>query len=260
MKIDDLFDYFKLRSVTKNALEVIRFRKSRDPQAELKVCFRERPPLFLRGDHADFHMFHRIFLRDEYKLEQLKDKPQVVLDLGGNVGLFAARIAAECTKLIICEPIPENIERVKKNTAGHDNVVLIEKAVTSSVGTLKLYLPKSSKASGTFSSFADNDLLTEECLEVETTSLEQIFKEQQLDKVDLLKIDIEVSEYEVLHASAELLPRIQSIHGEYHDVSPEDPRTRIDNFTKFLEDSGYSVLIEPHSKHPNRAMFYAIRD
>lgn len=260
MRIDDLFDYFKLRTITKNPYEIIRFRKCRDPQAELKVCFRERPPLFLRGDHADFHTFHRIFLRDEYRLEGLITKPQVVLDLGGNVGLFAVRIAAECTRLIICEPIPDNIERLKKNTAGHENVALIEKAVTSSVGTLNLYLPKSVKASDAFSSFGDNDLLTEECLEVKTTSLEQIFKEQQLEKVDLLKIDIEGSEYEVLHSSTELLARIQSIHGEYHDVNPEDPRTRIDHFTKFLDDNGYSVLVEPHLKHPNKGMFFATRN
>ena len=70
----------------------------------------------------------------------------------------------------------------------------------------------------------------------------------------------EGGEYDILYPAADILPRVKRIHGEYHDVRADDPRTRIDNFAQFLRDNGYrDLVVEAHPKMPNHGMFFAVR-
>lgn len=48
------------------------------------------------------------------------------------------------------------------------------------------------------------------------------------DKLRLLKIDCEGSEYDILNSSKDLLPRIESLRGEFHIVPGEDEQKLID--------------------------------
>ena len=73
-------------------------------------------------------------------------------------------------------------------------------------------------------------------------------------------IEVEGGEYDILYSAADLLPRVKRIHGEYHDVRADDPRTRIDNFASWLRDQGYSKLrVDEHPRMPNHGMFFASR-
>ena len=67
MRPADLTDYLQLRHLVENPWEVLRFRKTQTPGQTLEVHLLGAPPLFVRGGTSDFHMFHRIFLRDEYR-------------------------------------------------------------------------------------------------------------------------------------------------------------------------------------------------
>ena len=60
-------------------------------------------------------------------------------------------------------------------------------------------------------------------------------------------------------ASDATLARVARIHGEYHDVAPEDPRTRIDAFANFLRARGCAVEVVPHPRKPNLGLFFAAR-
>src|SRR5262245_14629723 len=96
----------------------MRFRKRQREGLELEVRMRQGGPLRLRGGRADFHMFHRIFLRDEYRLRALLAAPlECVVDLGANVGLFSARVAPLARRVIAYEPFPESFARLRANLA-----------------------------------------------------------------------------------------------------------------------------------------------
>ena len=265
MRLRDLTDYWQLRRLTENPWEVVRFRKNRDPEAELTVRLRQGPPVFVRGGRADYHMFHRIFLRDEYRLagagEAGPERWGCVLDLGGNVGMFSSRVARTAERVITYEPVPENFSRLEKNLGGHSHVVRVNRAVSDEAKKLSLFIPRDAKTSGVFSSHrqAGPELLSDDHIDVDAISLEDVFREHGIDHVDLLKIDVEGAEYAILHAGRKLLPQIDRIHGEYHDVDPDDPRTRIDAFQQFLEEEGYQVDVIRHPRKPNHGMFYAQR-
>ena len=93
MRPEDFGDYLALRRISANPWRSLRFRKTRRPGQTLDVKLRQGASLALRAESNDFHIFHRIFLRDEYRLDALPEKLGCVIDLGANVGLFAARSA-----------------------------------------------------------------------------------------------------------------------------------------------------------------------
>jgi len=262
MRLEDVGDYLALRRIAANPWETVRFRKTRKPGQTLAVQLRASAPLALRGDSNDFHIFHRIFLRDEYRLAQLPAQLGDVIDLGANVGLFTARVAPRAKRVFCYEPVPANFSQLERNVAQLPNVTAFREAAAGAPGTLRIYQPESDALSGRHSAFAEVSAhMTARYDEVPARALDEIFARHSIEACDLLKIDVEGSEYEILHgASDATLARIARIHGEYHDVAPEDPRTRIDAFAGFLRGCGYSVDVAPHRRKPNLGLFFATRD
>jgi FkbM family methyltransferase len=259
----DVLDWLALRSEVENAWEVVRFRqRGRKGEGTLEVRFRDGPPLLVRGGTSDFHMFHRIFLRDEYRTRgRLVPPLECVLDLGANVGVFSTFAARLSRRVIACEPLPANYEQLRRNVGRRPNVTTLQVAVSGEPGVLRMFRAGARKLSGTPSAFREaSEYLSDEFDEVPATTLERVMAEQRVERCDLLKIDIEGSEYDVLHATSDAaLARIARIHGEYHDVRPEDPRTRIDAFAAWLGTKGYRVEVAPHAVKPNFGMFFAAR-
>ncbi len=261
MRPDDFGDYLALRRISANPWQTLRFRKTRRPGQTLSVELRCGAPLALRADSNDFHIFHRIFLRDEYRLDELPARLGCVVDLGANVGLFAARVAQRAERVLCYEPVPANFAQLERNVAGFAHVQPFRAAVSGTTGTLRIYQPSSEALSGRHSAFADvNAHLTERYDEVPAFSLDEVFERNAISACDLLKIDVEGSEYEILHgASDATLARTARIYGEYHDVSPDDPRTRIAAFADYLRERGYTVLVQPHRRKQNLGLFFATR-
>lgn len=262
MRLEDFSNYRALRRLVNNPWQVLRFRTTRRPGQILKVLMREGGPLYLRGGHTDFHIFHRIFLRDEYRLNGVAaGEWSCVVDLGANVGLFSARVAPLSKRVIAYEPFPGNFAWLERNLEGRKHVVRVPKAVAATPGTLRLYHPENPGLSGIYSAYRERGRhLSETFDEVAAETLDQLFEVHGIEFCDLLKIDVEGAEYPILHAASRTtLSRIRRIHGEYHDVARDDPRTRIASFVKFLEDLGYRVELDPHRRRENLGMFYAVR-
>ncbi|UCF83153.1 MAG: FkbM family methyltransferase [Desulfobacteraceae bacterium] len=262
MRIEDIHNFFTLRQITSNPLEIIRFRKNRNIENLLKVQFLNGPPVYLRGGSRDFHLFHRIYLRDEYRLNSiLSHRLGCVLDLGANIGLFATRVAPFVTYVIAYEPVPVNYIQLKKNTKNFLNITAVQSAVSHTEGTLRIFIPINKKSTGSFSAFFNKGkLLENDYIEVQSLLLDTIFKRHEINECDLLKIDVEGAEYEIFYAASDdTFARIKRIHGEYHDVRPAEVQSPIMELKGFLENKGFTVQIEPHHKNPNNGLFFARR-
>ena len=255
-------DYWTLRPWVSNPWRVSVFREERRPDVRLEVGFRHQSPIELRSATPDHHMFHRIYVRDEYRLGRPGERSWgTVLDLGGNVGIFASRVSPYAERVLTFEPVPANFEQLSHNLSGYANVTPIPKGVSSKPATVTVYEPKHKALTGAFSMHSDSGgLMSDDSFDIEVVSLDSVFEEYEIDRCDLMKIDIEGHEYEVLYESSDsTLAKIQTIAGEYHDVSPEDPRTRIENFERYLQELGFRVDVVPHRKKPNHGMFFASR-
>jgi len=261
MRITEISDWFLLRRLVTSPRKVMRFRRNHDPAAELELRLRAAPPLYLRGGRSDFHMFHRIYLRDEYRLNSVGDgRLSCVIDLGGNVGLFSARVAPCAERVIVCEPVPENFSQLQRNTQGFSNVVALNAAVAAEPGTLRIFLPRTTKRSGSASAHLQAGHSPEEFHDARALSFDELLQEQKISRCDLLKLDVEGSEYEIFHSMSDSAwDCIQRIHGEYHDVRPEDPRTRWENCEQLIRGKGFHVHSLPHRHKVNHGMFFAER-
>lgn len=261
MKLEDVRDYLTLRRVTENPWEVVRFRKRQAEGRALSVQFRGRPAIHVRGGRADYHIFHRIFLRDEYRLDPILRSDMTILDLGGNVGLFSARVAPDVARVVVYEPMPENFAQLTENTRNLANVTAVQSAVGGEAGDLELFMPANEKTSGVFSAHpTGNELLTERSVTVPCVTLDDVFREHHIDRCDLLKIDVEGAEYDIFEAASdETWNKIQRIHGEYHDVVPHTERNRIEGFEAWLNERGFTVDVLRHRRKPNHGMFFATR-
>ncbi|MHC5210836.1 MAG: FkbM family methyltransferase, partial [Planctomycetota bacterium] len=232
MRLSDLSDYVALRRMVSNPWETIRFR-TRKSRADRRLVVRmlDGPPLHVRGGANDYHIFHRIFLRDEYRLEGHTGW-ECVIDIGGSVGLFATRAAAIAKRVITYEPVTGNFEQLQLNCSGRKDIEAVLAAVSGTSGRLRIYRPVAEGFTGRHSAYRDlAGLMTDDYDEVDAITLDELFLRHQVTRCDLLKIDCEGAEYEILHAASdETLEHIDRIHAEYHNVSPDDPRTRIAHF------------------------------
>ncbi len=261
MRLADWSDYRRLRSMAENPWEIVRFRKRRGPGRVLEVRLRDGRRFRLRGDRQDFHVFHRIFLRDEYRLDGVPPRAwDTVVDLGGNVGLFALRAVPLARRVICYEPAAENLPCLEENLRG-TRALVVPEAVDRRSGRVPLYRPVSRGQSGRFSLHPRvGGLDAEPHAVVAATSLDELFARHEIDRCDLLKLDVEGAEYGILRGAAvETLAVVREIRGEYHDVEPRHPEDRVEVLVEGLRGHGFSVEVTPHRRKPNRGLFFARR-
>lgn len=257
MKIKEVAEYARLASQVANPLEVARAKRA---EGEVVARFRDGRRFVLRGGSSDLHVFRRVLLSDEYRVRRIPSW-DTVLDLGGNVGCFAFCVHGRARRVIVYEPDPANLGILERNLAGLENVRVVAEAVSDAPGRLTLYKQGQGRLGGRSTLYAElASSYADASVEVPVTTLDALFAAHGIERCDLLKIDVEGAEYAILCAAArETLARIDRIAGEYHDVLPEDPRTRIGAFCGFLEGAGFAVETRPSRRHANTGLFFARR-
>ena len=164
---------------------------------------------------SDLRTFWQIFARRVYAVH---GSDRVILDVGANIGLFTIYAARQApgARIFAVEPFPATFVRLQQMVHDHqldDQVTCLNRAVT---GCSKTYLmrdvPRSSQQR---SVIALKPGLTG--FEVQGTTLAEMIQECRLERIDLLKMDIEGSEYAALLATPlDVLGTIGRIALEYH--------------------------------------------
>lgn len=121
-----------------------------------------------------------------------------VVDVGGNIGLFAVIASKKIThnqgKVYVFEPDPECFEVIKKNIEFHQlkNVHLSQCALSDEEKTVHFF---KDEYYSTLGSFAKNNTdHNTKALKVKTCKLDDYVKKYSIQKVDLIKLNIQGSE------------------------------------------------------------------
>jgi amino acid adenylation domain-containing protein/non-ribosomal peptide synthase protein (TIGR01720 family)/FkbM family methyltransferase len=195
-----------------------------------------------------------------------------VFDVGANIGLFSLFAArqAEGVRVFAFEPIPPVFELMRANVRLHhvDATVFQAGAAGESGSATFHYYPRVSIFSGRFADAAEeravvtrfvrnqtaagdgvdqelfDDLLTERlqstAVECPLVSISDVMREHGLERIDLLKVDVEKSETEVLRGIRdEDWPRIQQAIVEVHDSDGQLAR-----ITDLLTRHGFTVIVD----------------
>ncbi|MER5214834.1 FkbM family methyltransferase [Streptomyces sp. NPDC002838] len=196
----------------------------------------------------------------------------VVVDVGANIGMFTLRAARHSpgARVIAVEPVAELAEAVALNAELHQvDATVLHHALGSAEGETEFtFYPNNSVMSGRFADTCEDvavlkgylltghnaekgtqldrlvaDRMRAEHRRVRVTTLARVADELGLQRIDLLKIDVEKAEAEVLEGIGDALwPRIERIVMEVHDVDG-----RLDAVLKELRSRGFDVA---HDQDP----------
>lgn len=151
------------------------------------------------------------------------ERPHVVLDVGAHHGWFFHCWQDWCpaARVYAFEPFPESYAAMAKQYGADVRVTLCQAAVGDAPGSLTLNVLTESKVSNSFlepraETWQRVGYVTGaiETLTVPVTTIDAYVREQGIDGVYLLKIDVQGYELHVLRGAIESLPRVDHIFVE----------------------------------------------
>ncbi|HSG40517.1 MAG TPA: FkbM family methyltransferase [Thermoanaerobaculia bacterium] len=238
-------------------------------------------------------IYEDIFVKEVYRRHgvSLADV-RTVFDVGGNIGLFTLWVRQRCPRATVYtfEPAPPLFQILRANTASHgDAVRLFNRGLSSRPGTADFtFYFNSSGMSSFYADLAEErqaleailrnqlrqgmegmegvmrhseDLLEErfrfETFTCQLDTLSRVIRDEGIDRIDLLKIDVQKSEEEVvLGIEPEHWERIRQVVLEVHDVGG-----RLDRMTAALTERGFQVVAEQDDLYEESPIYnlYAVR-
>jgi FkbM family methyltransferase len=136
-----------------------------------------------------------------------KLKPKVFIDVGAHIGYYTMlvhKLGAE--KIIPIEPDPRVFRILNRSIEANklDNIITINRAAYDKSNVkLELHLSTKSGLSSIFSSH----LTKTRCgtITIKTITLDEVYRSLNLDKIDVVKIDVEGAESYVLSAANDII-------------------------------------------------------
>ena len=208
------------------------------------ITYRTRDGLkyYVRTNTTDRSIVNSVAIQDEYQLEQLNLRDATIIDLGGQNGYFSVFASQYANRIFIFEPIAENYQNILRNVAANgleDKVHAFNLAVLSEKKKVKIYLSENTGGHTVFTARKERD--HKEIREVETTTLPDVFANNRIDVCDLLKLDVEGSEYDILYnLPDDYFKRIRHIRMEVHRKDNELRNYRA--LITFLQEKHYHIL------------------
>ena len=217
-------------------------------------------------NETDF-LFQQIF-QDRVYLQHgvslLED--DIVFDVGANIGLFSLFVLQEApeARVYAFEPIPSNFGKLSRNLGPYaSRAEVFRCGLSDRRGMAQFtFYPLWSASSGVYADevldldaarrfllnrdqaleeFADDILdrrFKGETVEAELRTLSDVIREQEIERIDLLKLDAEKSEWDILQGIEEQdWPKIRQIVAEVHDLDGRLPR-----IYQLLDSRGFQVI------------------
>lgn len=189
------------------------------------------------GDDADIVAFIEVCADDGYSFGDVPPAATIV-DLGCHSGASILMLHHRFPQahIIGCEPDPVSFAKLRRNVGNLPGVELHQVAITDRDGPVNFY---SSGAHDSWASSTHRSTPWQSHLTVRGRQLDSLLSDCGVEHVDLLKLDIEGSEYQVLRCFRGL-GAVHTIVGEVH---PELVGKGVEEFRALL--SGFETDLPP---------------
>lgn len=179
--------------------------------------------LLIRLGTTDVTVFNGIYCWREYDWK-LQSSPRVIVDAGAYTGLSSVYFAMRYpeARIIAIEPSESNFEVLLRNTERFENVFPIHAALWAHTGSVILTDPGDGawglqiRENGDLPG-ADVELSGPSDHRVSSITVSDVIRGYGLDRIDLLKLDIEGSEREVFSDCDSWIGKVDAICMELHD-------------------------------------------
>jgi FkbM family methyltransferase len=169
--------------------------------------------ILLRLGTTDVAAFEHVFIDDEYGFS-LARQPSVIVDAGANVGMSAVYFALRypAATVIAIEPDSTNFEVLSKNAKLFPRITPINAALWSHEGAVRL---QDGGAGNWGMRVAESNLSSG--VNIRSTTVRSLLEQLGIDKIDLLKIDVEGAECEIFEDASPWISCVGVICVELHD-------------------------------------------
>ncbi|HEX6900123.1 MAG TPA: FkbM family methyltransferase [Thermoanaerobaculia bacterium] len=172
--------------------------------------------LTLRLGTSDILVLYSVFEREDYGIE-LSSHPMTIVDAGAYTGLSTIYFAEKypAAKILALEPDPSNFALLVQNTRPYPNIIPLHQALWHGDGRIDLQDP----GTGHWGFYVAPDEPRPEWLRahVEAVSVRTLLERFALERIDLLKMNIEGAEKEILESSGDWIGSVGAIFAALHD-------------------------------------------
>ncbi len=167
------------------------------------------PPRLKAAGSTGVYIQRRYYEPGFEYLHKLLGPGDVMLDCGANLGLYAlasAGIVGPRGRIVAVEPLPHCARTLARSAteSGFANLTVCEAAISDTEGTAELDISTGDTSASIVHRRAGEGQRT---LTVDTVSLDGLVRRQGLDRVDLVKLDVEGAEDLALTGGQQLLER-----------------------------------------------------
>lgn len=179
---------------------------------------------------------------------QLAKRVGVIFDIGANTGVYSilSNKVNPDAKIFSFEPYPVNVTRLKKNLGlNNTKAEIVEKALGNEPGTINFAVPANDSIADTSSAEIDFSKSTYDgkikwkTIEVEQTTLDTFVTKNNLDRVDLMKIDVEGYEEAVFKGASGFFNKYKPVI--QCEILLDERRKSF--FENFLRENGYTAYL-----------------
>lgn len=185
-----------------------------------------------------------------------------IVDVGASIGEFCVEAALQVPegRVIAFEPNPGSINILRQNMRvnGLKNVESYNVGVWKEKGEITLEIPHDESINAR--SLDCDKEAGPDCrrTSIPVLSLNEMLELIDVDKIDLMKIDTEGTEFEILMSQpAAIFERIERMIIEVHEISPEKTCQKM---VEYLESLGYKTRRHNNYVHEHLHYLYAWRE
>ena len=156
------------------------------------------------------HQFNELSWYSEY----LTKDDKIILDLGGNIGLFAIHVTPWADRIITVEPTPSHFNLNTQLTSKFPQIERIQAAISNYTGNINFYTFDPNTTMNSLINRGGNSFL------VDCITIPDLIEKLNLKHIDFIKLDIEGSETIALNNDIikSFSDKVSKILIEFHEV------------------------------------------
>jgi len=187
--------------------------------------------------------FNSIFFN---KIYGSPNQQKTLVDIGANKGLFSVFFGSQLKgtnfRMFSYEPHPNTFELLKRNIEHNHlekNIQAFQKCVSGKpVAAQTFFVARESFDYSMFNEYGSDEEIT-----VENITLQEIFEQNKIDVIDLLKLNCEGAEYEILMKTPlSYLYKIREIRMEDHNFELDGNVFDLNPLIEFLQKNNFNII------------------
>jgi FkbM family methyltransferase len=199
----------------------------------------------------------------EFFIDKIYDKYiknrnlDVIVDVGANIGLWIeyAKHVSNFSKLYAVEPNVKALKVLKDTFVDDPKIIIIDKAMSDKDGDLDFFVDQENS---TISSIASYGQLNSS-YKVNSISFKSFISQYNIDRISLLKVDIETGEYPLFDSlDFSDFEKIDNILVEYHLLAGKTYSEDVLKLIEKIKNAGYKF--EVRDMHASGGFIFASKE